>query len=68
MDAAPFPKGGGTVLLRYDCWNLCMRSFGEPRPESPIRGGGVWEIGLKGPPTRSCNGSWAQIRAFAEQQ
>ena len=41
VDAAPFPKGGGTVLLRYDCWNLCVRSFGEPSPESPIRGGGV---------------------------
>ena len=49
MDAATFPKGVGTVLLRYDCWNLCVRSFGEPSPESPIRGGGVWEIGLKGP-------------------
>ena len=51
MHAAPFPKGGGTVLLRYDYWNLCVRSFGEPSPESPIRGGGGgWEIGLKGPP------------------
>ena len=40
VDAAPVPKGGGTVLLRYDCRNLCVRSFGEPSPESPIRGGG----------------------------
>ena len=47
------------MLLRYDCWNLCVRSLGEPSPESPIRGGGVWEIGLKGPPTQSCNGSRA---------
>ena len=55
MDAAPFPEGVGTVLLRYDCWNLCVRSFGEPSPKRPIRGVCVcvcvcvWEIGFKGP-------------------
>ena len=60
MDAAPFPKGGGTALLRYDCWNLCVRSFGEPSPDSPIRGGGGWEIGLKAPPHPAMDpGPWA---------
>ena len=46
MDAAPFPKGGGTVLLRYDCWNFCVTSFGEPSRE---RGGSVGNR-LEGPP------------------
>ena len=68
VDATPFPKGGGTLLLRYDYWNLCVRSFGEPSPESPIRGGGVWEIGLKAPPTRSCNGSRALMAGLSKSR
>ena len=44
VDAAPFPKGGGTVHLRYDSWNLCVRSFGGPSPESPIGGGGGVDV------------------------
>ena len=47
MDAAPSPKEGGTALLRYDCWNLCVRSFS---PESPIRGGGGVGNRLEGLP------------------
>ena len=46
----PSLKGGGTVLLRYDSWNLCVRSFGEPSPKSPIRGGGSMGNRLEGPP------------------
>ena len=46
----PSLRGGGTVLLRYDCWNLYVRSFGEPSPKSPIRGGGSVGNRLEGPP------------------
>ena len=50
VDAAPSLRGDCAVHLRYDSWNLCVRSFGGSSPESPLRGGGVWEIGLKDPP------------------
>ena len=48
VDATPFFKGGGTVHLRYDSWNLCVRSFGGPSPVSPRRGwvGGRVRFGL----------------------
>ena len=59
VDAAPSLRGDCAVHLRYDSWNLCVRSFGGSSPESPLRGGGVWEIGLKDPLTWSCNGSRA---------
>ena len=52
MDAAPSLRGDCAVHLRYDSWNLCVRSFGGPSPESPLRGGGVLGNRLEGPPHR----------------
>ena len=50
MGAAPFPRGGGTVHLRYDAWNVRVGSLWWAQPGEPNRGGGGLRNRLAPPP------------------
>ena len=50
MGATPFPKGGGTVHLGYDAWNVRVGSLWGAQPREPNSGGLGNRLGGPSPP------------------